>query len=93
MILECCGSNVAYFYLLLVEIKLKMAPIFRNYWILYFYLLFELLLIFQGILNLTLWKLREATLLTLPQGMLPLKESTTAKPLSWSKGIFPQMKT
>ena len=36
----------------------------------------------QGILNVTLWKLKEITLLTFPQGMHPLKEPTAAKPLS-----------
>lgn len=35
------------------------------------------------------WKLREITLLTILQGMLPLKKLTVAKPLSWPKGIFP----
>ena len=39
----------------------------------------------QGILNLTLWKLKEITLLTLLQGMLPSKASASVKPLSCSK--------
>ena len=42
-------------------------------------------------LNLTFWKLREITLLIFLQGMLSLKGPTTAKPLSLSTGIFPQM--
>ena len=44
-----------------------------------------------GILNLTLWKLGEITLLIILQGMLPLKGPTAAKPLFLSKGIIPQM--
>lgn len=56
-------------------------------------LLDALALIKIPILNLTLWKLREITLLTLSQGMLPLEGSTAFKHLSWSKGIFSQMVT
>ena len=56
-----------------------------------FYLL--LLLRFQDILNLTFCKLKEITLLTFPERMLPLKKSTTTKPLAWSKEIFPQVVT
>ena len=41
----------------------------------------------------TLWKLREITLLIFPQGMLPLKGPTAAKLLSLSIGILPQMIT
>ena len=44
-------------------------------------------------LNLTFWKLREIILLTFPQGMVLLKEPTATKPLTWFKGIFPQMIT
>ena len=58
---------------------------------LYVYLMVQLLLRSQGILNLTLWKQREITLLTLSQEMLPLKEPTAFKPLSLSKGTFSQM--
>ena len=36
---------------------------------------------------------KEVMLLTFLQGMQLIKEQTTATPLSWSKGIFPQMKT
>ena len=46
--------------------KIKNAPMSRSYWMQYFYLLCYLLLRFWGILNLTLWKLREITLLTFP---------------------------
>ena len=43
---------------------------------------------FVGILYLTLWKLlREITLLIFQQRLL--KGPIAAKPLSWSKGIFP----
>ena len=56
-----------------------------------FYLL--LLLRFQDILNFTFCKLKEITVLTFPERMLPLKKSITTKPLAWSKEIFPQMVT
>lgn len=44
-----------------------------------------------SILNVTLWKLREITLLTLPQGMLPLEKSKAVKPQSKSSRTFSQM--
>ena len=42
---------------------------------------------FCSILNLTLWKLREITLMIFPQGMLPLKGSTAVKT---QKGYSPK---
>lgn len=36
MILECCGSNVAFLHP--TEIKFKMLTMFRNYWMQYYYL-------------------------------------------------------
>ena len=38
-------------------------------------------------------KAMENTLLTFLKGMVPLEGPAAAKPLSWSKGIFPQMIT
>ena len=38
-------------------------------------------------------KSKENTLLTFLKGMVPLEGPAAAKPLSWSKGIFPQMIT
>lgn len=70
-----------------------MVPMFRNSWMLYFYLPFQLLLRSWGILKLTSWKPKKITLLMFLQEMQPLKEPTTAKPLSWSKEIFFQMIT
>lgn len=53
----CDGNNMAS--LLSAEIKCKMACMFRNYWMLQFCLLLSVLLRSNGILNLTLWKLKE----------------------------------
>ena len=75
------------------KIKLKISLMFRNYWIQYHYLSCQLLLRLWGILKLTLQKLREITLISFLQGMLPLKERAAAKSVSWSKGLFPQMIT
>ena len=52
----------------------------------YFNLPLSQLLRFWGILNLTYWKLREITLLTFWQGMLPLMGPAIVKPLSQAKG-------
>ena len=58
--------------------EIKNGPMFRNYSVQYFYLSFSYYW-FCGILNLTLWKLKEITLLIFLQGMLPLKGPTTAR--------------
>lgn len=53
-------------FLLLMEVKFEMVLMFRNYNMEYFYLPLMLLLTFQDIINVTLWKLRIMTLLTFP---------------------------
>ena len=64
MTFKCFRRKIAF--LLLMEVKLEIFLMFRNYYMLYFYLPLKLLLRFQDIINVTLWKLRIMTLLTFP---------------------------
>ena len=64
MTFKCFRRKMAF--LLLMEVKLEIFLMFRNYYMLYFYLPLKLLLRFQDIINVTLWKLRIMTLLTFP---------------------------
>lgn len=51
----------------------------------------QLFLRFWNMLNLTIWKLREGTLLIFFLEILPLKKLTATKPYLWSTGILIQM--
>ena len=64
MTFKCFRRKMAF--LLLMEVKFEMFLMFGNYYMLYFYLPLKLLLRFQDIINVTLWKLRIMTLLTFP---------------------------
>ena len=75
MILEYCRSNVGS--LLPTEIKFSTAPMFGNHWMQYFSMSLSLLG-YQSILHLTLWELKELTLVVFPQGMLPIKGTTSS---------------
>ena len=91
MILEYCGSKVVFF--LPSEMKVLNGPYIQE--LLEAVLLPASLPIIKilGHSKFDTLETREITLLAFLQKLLPSKEPTAAKPLSWSNGIVPLMIT